>query len=144
MKRGGNKWAQWWTCQLCRLRWERRPLEHGFGTRGAATRLSLVTRGRYQGHTYDEVMNLDYTYCQWILATAQQETSAEMEWVSHFAAYIISVQENMMDVASRVGAFPDNMEEHWIDEEDTLLQKPLQNYQLLWWSHLVPKPVAHG
>ena len=96
-------------------------LAGGLGTRDAATGTSRVTRGRYQGNTYDEVMNMDPTYCQRALATAQQDTSTEMEWVSYFAAYIISVQENMMDVASRVGAFPDNLDDHWIDEEDTPL-----------------------
>ena len=74
----------------------------------------ILTQGRYLGSTYAEVMNHDWTYCQWVVCTSQQESS--MAWVNHFALYILNNQTQSMEADEEEIPVPEGWEE--LQEEE--------------------------
>ena len=115
IKRGANDnrrsggGIKWWKCWDCQSRWERSPMD---AIRPVWERVprddDVLTQGRYMGTNYSEVLNRDPMYCNWVVTTSQQEMS--MEWVNHFALYIMNRQSQMMEEAQ----YPTD----WEDIED--------------------------
>ena len=97
MKRGGNDnrksggGTKWWTCDLCKQRWERIPMATiSPDYNQVPTDHDLLTQGRYMGSTYLEVITQDWPYCEWVVTTSHQESS--MPWINHFALCILNQQ----------------------------------------------------
>ena len=101
---------KWWTRELCRTRWERIPTESISPDHTQVPRdADILTQGRGLGSTYAEVMNHDWTYCQWVVSTSQQESS--MAWINHFALYILNNQPQSMEAEEEEIQYPEGWEE---------------------------------
>ena len=127
MKRGANDNRQsgggikWWTCERCKTRWERIPHQViQAQQQETPTDHTVFLHGKYQGHTYQEVYNQDWEYCQWILQTADLEA---IPWASHFAQYLQTLVHAMEEDPNQEPVFPD-WDEALVpiqEEEDPLL-----------------------
>ena len=97
MKGRGNKGENlWWLCQACGSRWERIPLSRYEPQRdNPLCDLDLITFGRYTGHTYLSVWQLDKPWCQIQMMFAEQEDASYLN--KRFAQYLVQkeIDENI-------------------------------------------------
>ena len=106
-KSGGG--MKWWTCELCRTRWERIPMATiAPNMQDVPKDDDLLTQGRYMGSTYLEVITSDWPYCEWVVTTSQQETT--IKWLQHFALYILAQQTSAMDAVDEELEYPEEWE----------------------------------
>ena len=115
MKRGANDnrksggGIKWWTCDLCKSRWERVPMATiAPNMQETPKDTDILTQGRYMGSTYLDVITNDWTYCEWVVTTSQQETT--IKWLQHFALYILSQQTSAMDAVDEEIEYPEDWE----------------------------------
>ena len=78
----------------------------------------ILTQGRYMGSTYLEVITQDWTYCEWIVTTSQQEAS--MPWINHFALYILNQQTSAMDAVEEEIEYPQDWDAVLLAEDNDL------------------------
>ena len=63
----GNKTSKWWTCQKCQSRWARLETpDIPF-----AQDQDLILFGKHAGTSYQEMLQQDPEYCNWVLETVQ-------------------------------------------------------------------------
>ena len=67
MKRRGNK-TKWWTCQLCKSRWERITPEY---PTGFPTDEELMLSGQHAGKSFLHIWNFEHQYVHWVRLTAE-------------------------------------------------------------------------
>ena len=67
MKRRGNK-TKWWTCHLCKSRWERIIPEY---PQGFPTDDELMLSGQHAGKSFLHIWNFEHQYVHWTRLTAE-------------------------------------------------------------------------
>jgi len=92
MKRRGNK-AKWWTCNLCKSRWERIIPEI---PQGVPTDQELMMSGTHAGKTYRHIWENELQYTHWVRLTADTNPEGADPQIYRLAAYLAR-KEQMID-----------------------------------------------
>ena len=94
--RGNTATSLWWLCKACGQRWKRIPLsQYEPNKNSPLCDLDLITFGKYTGHTYLSVWNLDKHWCQVQMMIGETEDASFLN--KRFASYLIQkeIDENI-------------------------------------------------
>ena len=92
MQPRGNAKTSWWFCTKCMSRWVRTELALVNTLTPEPNSLDLVTFGRHMGKTYEQVLQQDPQYCQWVLNTVEQGESVNNHNLMRLGEFIHHVQ----------------------------------------------------
>ena len=92
MQQRGNAKNKWWFCTKCMSRWVRTELALVNTLTPEPNSLDLVTFGRHMGKTYEQVLQQDPQYCQWVLDTVAQGESVNNHNLMRLGEFIHHVQ----------------------------------------------------
>ena len=84
MKRRGNK-TKWWTCNLCKSRWERLVPEN---PQGVPTDREVMMSGPHAGKTFRHLWENEHQYTQWVRLTADTHPEGADPAIYRLAAYL--------------------------------------------------------
>ena len=123
MKRRGNK-TKWWTCNLCKSRWERTFPEI---PQGVPTDREIMTNGPHAGRSFHYLWENEHQYNQWVRLTADTHPEGMDPALYRLAAYLARKEQ----VAAGLSPLPESDEESFQDDE-SLSHVRLTNLEPIW------------
>ena len=98
MRRRGNVRNFRWTCSLCQMRWERRPVSTYVRT-GELIGDERVTFGMCAGYAFKEAVEKDFQRCEWAMGTCESGEPMTQQGLVRLAMYTATRErrEAMMD-----------------------------------------------
>ena len=94
MRARANQHQEWWTCQQCLNRWERKKIRKIIPIAKEPGDQEIVTFGKHKGMTFQQVYQTDRQYCCWAVKTMEAGDNRNpcSKGLLRFARYVAEVQ----------------------------------------------------